>query len=186
MNKKTIWFTFPTLLLPYIYVACLAIIFWGHEIIAKVFHHDGFLFLGVLLLYMLLTLVTNIILCTIMIVKRWDEVTIAKTSMIIKIIHIPAYIAIFCLGVILLCTIFTLPFSIALAILSYFSLCMTSIIGTTAILNAYRNNLFDLKTSIIFGFLQFVFCLDVFISIVYYILLKKEIIKQKTNQQIQS
>ena len=89
-------------------------------------------------------------------------------NMLIKIIHVPAYILIFFIGLFSLITIFTAGITVALIILDGLTILLTGLIGLAGIIRAFVENKLPKKTAIIHAVLQFVFCADVISSIVIY------------------
>ena len=91
-----------------------------------------------------------------------------RINMVIKIIHVPAYILIFFIGLFSLITIFTAGISVALIILDGLTILLTGLIGLAGIIRAFVENKLPKKTAILHTVLQFIFCADVVSSIVVY------------------
>lgn len=74
----------------------------------------------------------------------------------------------------LLCafTIFTIGFSIVLAILDGISIGMTGLIGAFGVQKAYRTGQLSWKEGLLHGILQFVFCADVVSIVALYLKIK--------------
>jgi hypothetical protein len=88
----------------------------------NIFQNNAWILLATFTLYCIIASTLSIICFILSIVKKWDALTLAKTSMIIKLIQVPAYIMIFIFGFIMLITIFTIPFSFVLFIFNRRSL----------------------------------------------------------------
>ena len=93
--------------------------------------------------------------------KRWDAASLAKTAWIVKLIQIPAYLAIFVLGVIFLTSIFLFAFTLVLMLLDYVSILMSGMLCSAAVINGSRSGKIRLKSNIWIIILQFIFCADV-------------------------
>jgi len=94
-------------------------------------------------------------------------------NMVIKLVHIPAYVAIFILGFAFLLTIFTFVFSIFLFILDVMTIFLTGVIGLSGVIRGYFEKKLSMKSAVIHGILQFVFCVDVISAIIVYRKAKK-------------
>lgn len=177
--KKKIWMLIPAACLPYLALFALVTLFFSSEtpyfafIMESVFQMNIFLLLGALLLCCLIALVVGIVYFVLAIRKGWDALALAKYAMILKLAQIPTYIAIFALGVLLLITIFTIPFSIGLWLLDCFTLFLSGLFMVAAVINAVRQGIFTSKEVRWFVILQFVFCADVVAAIVFYLKLRK-------------
>lgn len=180
MNKKNFWLVIPTVLLPYLTLFALATIFLASEypsfkaIMESVFHGNAILLIITLLLYCLITAALSVFYFITGIRKSKDAVSLAKIAMIVKIIHIPAYILIFFLGIMLMITIFTIPFTFGLFLLDCFSLFLTGLMTVAAVINAVRQGLLKPKNSLWIIILQAIFCADVVATIFFYLKLKKD------------
>ncbi len=179
MNIKRVWFFLPAVLLPYLFLLALAIIFLSSDVSAfkfimeSVFHNNGFLLIALFLLLCILSGVISIIGFAFGVKRNWSALSLAKFSMIVKLIQIPAYIFIFVLGVAFILAIVTIPFSVVLFYFDCFVLLLTGIITTSAVANADTQNILPIKKSVWIIILQFVFCADVVASIIFYRMLKK-------------
>ena len=114
------------------------------------------------------------VLCLIFGLKgNWDALSVAKTTMIIKLLQIPAYLVIFLLSLIFIITIFTFGFVIAFAFFDYLTLLMSGMLGILAVVQAIRNGKVSLKKSWWVILLQFIYCADVVAAVIFYVKLKK-------------
>ena len=107
-------------------------------------------------------------------VKKREAQDLLRVNMIIKLIHVPAYIIIFIIGMIGLITIFTMGISLALMILDVMTIFLTGVIGLGGVIRAYKETKLSKKSAIIHGILQFVFCADVFSSVIVYRRVKRK------------
>ena len=88
-------------------------------------------------------------------------------------IHIPVYLMIFTVGLIYLLTIFTFRISIALLFIDSMTIILSGLIGLGGIIRSVRENRMTKGIGILFSILQFVFCVDIIVAIVAYIMVKK-------------
>lgn len=170
----------PAALFPYVILAAVAMIFWGSSILEALFGELAYYLIAAnyfvipaVLVFMLLAVVLTVIACVLALVKGWDARQLARTAMVIKLVQIPAYLAIFVLGLILLITIFTFGFSIAFVFFDGVAIFMTGLLGTAAAVRAYQTRVLTLGQAVVLSILQFVFCADVVASIVLFCLLRK-------------
>ena len=186
MNKKRIWLVIPTALFPYFLLWVLAVFFFSTElplfefIMERIFDGNALYFVAVLLLFAVLAVTMSILCFVISIRNRWNSLSLAKTAMIVKLCQVPAYVMIFILGVFLAMAIFTIPFSFGLFLFDCLFLMLTGLLTISGVINAIRQQVFTLKGSIWIIILQLVFCADVVASIVFYFVLKKRIVNDKT------
>lgn len=180
MNRKKIWLVLPVALLPYIVLCATVIPLFSTKvplldaIMENVFQDNALYLVSAVLLFALIAAVLSVLCFTVSIRKQWDALSLAKTAMIIKLIQVPAYILIFILGVLLMITIFTIPFSIGMLILNCLTLVLTGLLSIAAVVIAIRQNYFTLNDSLWIVVLQLIFCADVFASIALYRKLKKK------------
>lgn len=180
MNKKKIWMILPMVLLPYLTLFALAIILFSAKcaffeyIMVSIFHGNACNLIAALLLYYIIAALFSIVCFIAGIRKGWNALPLAKSAMLVKLIHAPAYVLIFILGVLLASTIFTIPFSVGLFLLDCLTLFLSGLLTTASIMNAIRQGVFKCKDIFWFFILQFVFCADVVASIVFYLKLKEK------------
>ena len=187
MNKKRIWLTIPTALLPYLGLFTLATILFSTRnpffefIMESVFHSNAINVVATLLFCCIITTALSILCFVTSIFKGWDALSMAKSAMIIKVIQASAYALIFVLGISLAITIFTIPFSIGLFLLDCLTLFLTGLVTTAAVVNSVRQGVFKCKEVIWVIILQLVFCADVVASMVFYFRLRERCKTYTTN-----
>lgn len=121
-----------------------------------------------MLLYFGVAIAFLVIFIVLSIVKKWDYKEISKINMEIKLAQIPAYIAIFILGVLCFITIFTFGFTIFFFIYDIISIIMTGIIGLLSILIYFCKEKRQVTQIILLAIGQFIFCIDIPASIILY------------------
>lgn len=179
MSKKSIVYFIMLALTPYLAVIPLICLFVGSDELWQVFGNSVYnLFIPVALFIILTGLLTAV--CFIISLKnKWDAYALVKTMAIIKLIHIPAYIAIFVVGVFCAMTIFSLPFTVLLAVFDYILLMMSGLMTSAAVILAINQNPQISKKYYLLIALQFVYCADVVATWILYLKLKSE--KEKIN-----
>lgn len=178
MDKKHLWLLIPAALIPYISLGAVVFILRSTQpvlswIMDHIFFDNGLIFAAVILLICLVAAALGIIGFAKSIREKWDAIPIAKTIMWIKLCQIPAYVAIFVLGMILATTIFTILFAIALYLLNCLTLTVTGLLNLSAVIAACREGKTTWKKSWWVAVLQAVFCADVAASVFFYISLKQ-------------
>lgn len=168
MNKKNIWYIVPILILPYLIVGILSVALFGKDNPFGKINP-----LGILLLCIMLTTIFSVIYFIKSIVKKDDPELLAKRAMIVKLVHVPAYIMIFILGICFMITIFTIPFTIGLFLIDSLILFLSSLLTISSVINGLRTGILKIKDIIWVVILQFVFCADVVVAVIYYLKIKR-------------
>ena len=107
--------------------------------------------------FLLLPFVCNIAFC--ISAKNADPYELVQMALLIKLLHIPAYIIVFCFGAAAsLMFIFTLPLILAAIIFDCITLFISSTISVFALIKNMKN---DKKLSAVALVCQFFFCADV-------------------------
>lgn len=154
-------------LFPYAIVFMMYCIFSGF-LMEDVFQNNSYLCLLILILIWVVALVCAVSICTVSLIKKWDFVELSRVNMLIKTISIPAYVAIFVIGVVCMLTIFTFAISVALMILDVMAILLSGLIGLSAVKRCCDGKVLSTKQTILYCVLQFVFCADVVASIIVY------------------
>lgn len=106
--------------------------------------------------------------------KKWDPVKMMKMNIIIKLLHIPVYVLAFVI------TVFSVPLSIhipfafvtvALAafLLDAMMIALSGTFGVAALRNCCCQGLISPNRAIMYGVLQYLFCVDIPVAIVLFI-----------------
>ena len=179
MSKKSLWIAIPILLTPYLALFTLATILFSTKlsffklIMESVFYSNALYLIAFFLVYCILVTGFSIVCFVVGIYKKCNALSLMKLILMVKIIQIPAYVLIFVLSVVFAITIFTLPFSIGLFLIDCLSLFLTGLGVISAVINTTRQGIFKIKEVFWVIIAQFIFCVDVLSSIVFYIKLKK-------------
>ena len=165
MNNKRFWFFVPAILFPYAVLAFLGILFFSSrmslDLMEVLFQNNIWYYLLAFLGYLLMAFGLCLGGFGLALGKKWDAASLAKTAWIVKLIQIPAYLAIFVLGVIFLTSIFLFAFTLVLMVLDYVSVLMSGMLTSAAVINGSRSGKIRLKSNIWIIVLQFIFCADV-------------------------
>lgn len=145
----------------------------NETIMEKLFGNNIYIGFFWLIALWVIALINAVIVTIFGVLSKSKSKQLAKTVMLVKLLQIPAYIAIFAVGMLCLATIFTVFLSVLLLIVDVMTILLSGLIGVSSVKNCYSDGVISYKESIIFGLLQFVFCIDVVISIVVYVKAKK-------------
>lgn len=184
MIKKWIVYFIILTILPYLVAGALIVFFGDPEIRDMIFRHNILnVFLPIVIVF-LITIVFTIGCVYRSQTNHWDSYYFTKAMLTIKIIQIPAYIAIFVISVICFVTVFAMIFTLLLAVFDFYLLVMSGLNTGSAIILAKKEYPEQFKFplwSILF-FLQFVFLADVVATI--YLFLKLRKIKKTDNTEL--
>ena len=180
MKKVHLWLIAPSAILPYLMLLFVSLIFFStkvplfSQIMEVVFHNNALLILLLFTLCILFSFILSGIFFLLSIKKRWEPLFLAKTAMIVKLLQIPAYIAIFVLGLLCMISIFTYAVTALFIFFDFLCLILTGLITSAAAINAIRSKQIALRSCWWVLAMQFVFCADVVAAISLYRQLKKE------------
>jgi hypothetical protein len=155
------------ILFPYLFVFALVCIFTG-TFMDTLFNNNAFSLLFLLIILYIATFVSAIAVFIAGFAKKKNSLEVLRINMIIKLIHIPAYLLIFVFGLLCTLTIFTIGFNIVLMILDGMTIALSGLIGIGGIIRGLRENKISIKKAAMHGILQFVYCADIISSIAIY------------------
>lgn len=151
----------PCAIFPYSLFICLYSFIKGMGNLGESFSCLPWLFI--------VSLICNAIFLVLSIDKKWDCKKVTLFNMVIKIVQIPAYIAVFLLGALSFSTLFTMGLAVAFFLFDCASIFLTGLIGITSVIRCYTDRIISKRFSIVNGLLQFVFCADVISSIIIFV-----------------
>lgn len=154
-------------LFPYLILFALICMFTGY-FMDSVFQNNVFLLLLLLIVVYVIALVCAVASFISSLAKKRKTLDVLHINMIIKLIHIPAYLLIFIVGIFCMITIFTFGVTIVLIILDGMTIALSGLIGFGGVIQSLREKKISVKAAIIHGILQFIYCADVISSIVIY------------------
>lgn len=96
-------------------------------------------------------------------------------NLLVKLIHIPAYLLIFALGLLCMITIFTMGFSLFFVFFDCLTICLSGMLGVLAVWTLYRSGKCTGPFLILHGILQFIFVADVISAVIIYRRAKKQL-----------
>jgi len=160
------------ILFPYMIIFAIVCIFTGF-LMETVFGYNVFVLIAALLILYIAAFICSAVVFIRSLVKKRSAIELLRMNMIIKLVHIPAYVLIFLLGFAFFMTIFTFAFTIALMILDVMTIVLTGLLGLSGVIRGYSENKLSQNAAIVHGILQFVFCLDVASAIIAYRKAKK-------------
>jgi len=158
----------PTILFPY--TVCLGFTGRFNESLSNT---AIALHIAVSLITLLSALLCNLLF--IFATKNTSTTQLLKTALIIKAIHIPAYLIIFVSGAIMgLLFFFTIPIIAFLVLIDFITLCLSGMISVYAHIKALKEKNTELSVPLIISLIcQAFFCADVISLLVVSITLKK-------------
>lgn len=159
-------------LFPYAIVFVLYCIFSGF-LMESFFQSNAFFACLILMIIWVVDLICAVSICVVSLVRKWDFVELSCINMLIKIISIPAYLVIFAIGTVCIITIFTFAISVILVIFDVMAIILSGLIGISAVKRGYDSKVISENEMILYGFLQFIFCVDLIISIIVFCKSKK-------------
>lgn len=106
--------------------------------------------------------------------RKKNGIELIRINMIIKIVHILAYILIFILGILFSITIFTFAFTFLLIALDVLTIIQSGTVGVSGIISCAREEIFSKKLAALYGFTQYIFCIDVIVAVLLYVKIKRE------------
>ena len=124
---------------------------------------------AVLFVAALICSIITIIICS---VKKVESEKLLRINLIVKLIHIPAYKAIFIFGILFSLTIFTIGFSLAFIVFDLLTIFLSGLIGLTGIIRSRKENKLPKGLAILLGILQFIYCVDVICAVIAYLAVK--------------
>ena len=160
------------ILFPYLNITLTLLLFMKTAWVTTVLGHPIWLSV-ILLAAFLIALVSSIVVLIVSLVNRWDALKFARLNMVIKLIHIPAYLIIFLFGVASFITIFTFAFSAVFVVLDCLTICLTGIIGLASVIRSVAEKKLSITAGVVHGILQFIFCADVVSAVILYITVNK-------------
>lgn len=175
---KRYFLLIPITLMPYVLLFLVYSVFIDHYIIDALFGiYALYGLLLVLLVSVLAAFVCTLIFTVLSIKKENNSRRLAFANMLIKIIHMPAYIITFVLGILFFTTVFTFAFSFLFVLFNLAAIFMTGLIGVAANSVEHRNGDTGKLFVSINSILQFVYCADVVSAIMVFIRSRKQNIR---------
>ena len=157
----------PCLLFPYVLLFAIYCIYTGF-LMEEFFDNFFLVLLFYMFIYFVVTLGLNIVFCALCAKRKWEARQIALINMIIKLAQIPAYVAVFLLGIVCLLGIFTIGFVLFFILYDCLSIFLSGMIGFSAVRRCRKESGEGSLLWTAAGILQFVFCADVVCSVIVY------------------
>jgi hypothetical protein len=123
---------------------------------------------------MIISFVSTIVYSALCIFKKAPAKEVVKANMIVKLVHIPAYVLIFLFSLLLsMMIIFTLPLLIMFALLDLYFIIQTGIIGAVSTIRTSLEGNISTVEMVFCGISQFIYCIDVVVAVILYVKIKK-------------
>lgn len=164
----------PVMIQPYILLFALYSIFINQYIVERFFGSNALWLLFVIFLTIVISFICTLVYMPFCLAKGWGARQTAFFNMLIKLVQIPAYLAIFVLGVLFFLTIFTYGFSVFFVLFDCITIFLTGLVGLTANLRVYKEGKCSGSFAALNSVCQFVFCIDVISAVIVYICSRKE------------
>ena len=105
---------------------------------------------------------------------KYKAVSLARMNMIIKLVHIPAYLLHFAIGIMgLLLGIFGFGFIFWAILIDLLTIGLSGMNGISACISARKEGLLSKGMTVLFAITNFIYCVDVLCAILIYDKLKK-------------
>ena len=173
--------TLPILLFPYVYLTCLAGLIIAVLINPEPSKAFAMVFMAVFASGVACTIwafVSSILILTSAIKGKTDAAELSKLNMTIKLVHIPAYVINFVLGVLgLMMSVWGIPLFLWAIFIDVVTVTISGIVGVAANVRGKNESLLTTAQTVWFSILGFVYCVDVVIAIVL-----NSIVKKKTKE----
>ena len=97
-----------------------------------------------------------------------EGVSLIRTQMIMRIVQIPCYVAVFVVAVICILTIFTFGFTLLLGVVDCISIVITGMVSIPVYVILKQSGRISYRRMVIYSVLSFVFCADLIVTAVCY------------------
>lgn len=162
----------PVMLYPYTLIVGLVCLYTP-EIMEGVFAGNGFLLIAALFACAAVAFAFALGVAVSLLLKGGDALSATRLTLVLKIVHIPAYIVIFLLGVLFTLSIWGIIFVVVFVLTDIAAIIMTGMYGAAAAFRCRAQGLIGTGEAIALGVCQFIFCIDVASIIVQCVLIRK-------------
>lgn len=163
----------PLIIFPYWLLFLLYCLLTG-TLMEEVFLNNGYLLIAALVAGAFIAFVCTLILCVLSVAKNQGSLSVVRLNMIIKLVHVPAYIAIFVLSLAFSLTVFGIGFVIVFILSDAFCILMSGLVGAVSTILARRQQA-GLSDWIAYAILQFIYCVDVVTCVMMYCKIRKHL-----------
>lgn len=180
MKKVDLWLIVPSAILPYLMLLCVSLIYFSTKLplfsqnMEVVFDNNALLVLLLFAFCILFAFILSGVFFLLSIKNQWEPLVLAKTAMIVKLFQIPAYTAIFILGLLCMISNFTFAATVLFAVFDFICLMLTGLISSGAVINTIKTQKLSKKTCFFVLASQLIFCVDVIATVYLYKQIKKE------------
>lgn len=121
----------------------------------------------------LLALIASVICLVCAIRNKWPAEHLALANMIIKILHIPAYLFTFVVGVFGLISVKFIAITLFMFLFDCVIIGLSGMVALSGVIRARAEQKISTGHMVLFGISSFMFCIDVISAIILYITMKK-------------
>lgn len=105
---------------------------------------------------------------------KYKAVSLARMNMIIKLVHIPAYLLHFAIGIMgLLLGIFGFGFIFWAILIDLLTIGLSGMVGISACVSARKEGLISKSAAVLYAFMSFTYCVDFIFAIVLFVKSRK-------------
>lgn len=148
----------------------MKVIKWAPLLLVAVFPYSPLIFVdlldrdpwGAVLWFWLVGLAAAVALCFTR--KGWGARQLARASMLVKLVQIPAYVLWFLLGA----ATFLFMGPLLAFLVDAMTIFLSGLVGLAAVLRCRKSGILTRKQTILYAILQFLFCIDVISAIFLY------------------
>ena len=166
----------PVMFYPYIYMICVATFSYINDV--SVSDELGDISIRVLLviaaicnLYVLIVVVVNLIRAS---KGKCNAIELVKLNMIIKLVHIPAFVFHFLLGMFgVAACLWGIGFVMWAILIDLLTIGLTGMIGLSASVSCRKEGMLTKPMAFLYAVLSYIYCVDVISAIVFYVKLRK-------------
>ncbi len=159
---------------PYIYMICVATFYYIDDVASELYEEASlgmFIFAIICNLYMLIVVVVNLIRAS---KGKCNAIELVKLNMIIKLVHIPAFVFHFLLGMFgVAACLWGIGFVMWAILIDLLTIGLTGMIGLSASVSCRKEGMITKPMAFLYGFLSYIYCVDVISAIVFYVKLRK-------------
>lgn len=158
----------PLMLYPYLYVGVLALDLWMTNNLSGEYGALMLLVLAIICnVYAIVATIYNIY-CAVK--GKYTAEHMAKLNMLVKLIQIPAYIFHFIMGAFsMFMSVWGIGFFIWAILIDLLTICLTGTNAIAAIICCCKENIFKKRMGILYGVLNYIYCVDVVACIILFI-----------------
>ena len=164
----------PVMFYPYIYMICVVTFYYINDVASELYEEASlgmFIFAIICNLYVLIVVIVNLIRA---IKGKWNAIELVKLNMIIKLVHVPAFVFHFLLGMAgLVASVWGIGFIMWAVLIDLLTIGLTGMIGLSASVSCRKEGMLTNPMAFLYAVLSYIYCVDVISAIAFYVKLRK-------------